>query len=30
MLMRFDNIVSLPSGNTARNFRVRDLGNGRM
>lgn len=29
-MMRFDNIVSLPSGNTARNFRVRDLGNGRM
>lgn len=28
MMMRFDNIVSLPSGNTARNFRVNDLGNG--
>lgn len=30
MLMRFDNIVTLPSGNTARNFRVNDLGNGRV
>ena len=30
MMMRFDNIVSLPSGNTARNFRVHDLGNGRV
>lgn len=30
MMMRFDNIVSLPSGNTARNFRVNDLGNGRV
>lgn len=29
-MMRFDNIVSLPSGNTARNFCVRDLGNGRV
>lgn len=29
-MMRFDNIVSLPSGNTARNFRVHDLGNGRV
>lgn len=29
-MMRFDNIVSLPSGNTARGFNVRDLGNGRM
>lgn len=29
-MMRFDNIVSLPSGNTARNFRVNDLGNGRV
>ena len=28
-MMRFDNIVSLPSGNTARGFSVRDLGNGR-
>lgn len=30
MVMRFDNIVTLPSGNTARNFRVNDLGNGRV
>lgn len=30
MLMRFDNIVTLPSGNTARGFNVSDLGNGRM
>lgn len=30
MLMRFENIVTLPSGNTARGFNVRDLGNGRM
>lgn len=30
MTMRFDNIVSLPSGNTARDFRVNDLGNGRV
>lgn len=29
-MMRFDNIVSLPSGNTARNFRVHDIGNGRV
>lgn len=29
-MMRFDNIVTLPSGNTARGFRVRDLGNGRV
>jgi len=29
-MMRFDNIVTLPSGNTARNFRVLDLGNGRV
>ena len=28
--MRFDNIISLPSGNTARGFNVRDLGNGRV
>lgn len=28
--MRFDNIVTLPSGNTARGFNVRDLGNGRV
>lgn len=30
MMMRFDNVVSLPSGNTARNFCVRDCGNGRV
>lgn len=30
MMMRFDNIVTLPSGNTARDFSVRDLGNGRV
>ena len=30
MMMRFDNIVSLPSGNTARGFNVRDFGNGRV
>lgn len=30
MMMRFDNIVTLPSGNTARGFSVRDLGNGRV
>lgn len=30
MMMRFENIVSLPSGNTARGFNVRDLGNGRV
>lgn len=30
MLMRFDNIVTLPSGNTARGFNVRDFGNGRV
>lgn len=29
-MMRFDNIVSLPSGNTARGFNARDLGNGRV
>ena len=29
-MMRFDNIVALPSGNTARNFRVHDCGNGRV
>lgn len=29
-MMRFDNIVALPSGNTARGFCVRDLGNGRV
>ena len=30
MMMRFDNIVSLPSGNTARNFRFNDRGHGRV
>lgn len=30
MMMRFNNIVTLPSGNTARDFSVRDLGNGRV
>lgn len=30
MLMRFDNIVTLPSGNTARNFCVHDRGHGRV
>lgn len=30
MLMRFEKIVTLPSGNTARGFNVRDLGNGRV
>lgn len=30
MMMRFENIVTLPSGNLARGFNVRDLGNGRM
>lgn len=30
MMMRFDNIVSLPSGNTARNFCVHDCGHGRV
>ena len=30
MMMRFENIVYLPSGNTARGFNVRDLGNGRV
>ena len=30
MMMRFNNIVTLPSGNSARNFRVNDLGNGRV
>lgn len=29
-MMRFDNIVSLPSGNTARNFRFISLGYGRV
>lgn len=29
-MMRFDNIVTLPSGNTARDFSVRDLGNDRV
>lgn len=30
MMMRFENIVTLPSGNTARNFCVRDRGHGRV
>lgn len=30
MLMCFENIISLPSGNTARNFCVRDRGHGRV
>lgn len=30
MMMRFDNIVTLPSGNTARSFCVRDRGHGRV
>lgn len=30
MMMRFEKIITLPSGNTARGFNVRDLGNGRM
>lgn len=30
MLMRFEKIITLPSGNTARGFNVRDLGNGRI
>lgn len=30
MMMCFENIVTLPSGNTARGFNVCDLGNGRM
>lgn len=29
-MMRFENIVTLPSGNTARGFNVRDLGTGRV
>lgn len=29
-MMRFENIVTLPSGNLARGFTVRDLGNGRV
>lgn len=29
-MMHFDNIVTLPSGNTARNFCVRDRGHGRV
>lgn len=29
-MLRFDNVVYLPSGNTARDFSVRDLGNGRV
>ena len=30
MMMRFDNIVTLPSGNTARDFRWESLGYGRV
>lgn len=30
MMMHFDNIVTLPSGNTARGFNVHDLGNDRV
>lgn len=30
MLMRFEKIITLPSGNEARGFNVRDLGNGRV
>lgn len=30
MMMRFENIITLPSGNLARGFNVRDLGNGRV
>lgn len=30
MLMRFEKIITLPSGNTARNFCVRDHGHGRV
>ena len=30
MLMRFEKIITLPSGNLARGFNVRDLGNGRV
>lgn len=30
MMMHLDNIVSLPSGNTARGFNVCDFGNGRV
>lgn len=30
MFMQFDNIVSLPSGNTARNFKAQDCGYGRI
>lgn len=29
-MMRFENIIALPSGNTARNFCVRDRGHGRV
>lgn len=29
-MMRFENIITLPSGNLARGFNVRDLGNGRV
>lgn len=30
MLMRFEKIITLPSGNTARGFNVHDLGNGHI
>ena len=30
MMMRFDNIVDLPSGNNARNFKAQDCGYGRI
>jgi hypothetical protein len=30
MITRFTRTITLPSGNTARGFNVRDLGNGRM
>lgn len=30
MFMKFDTIVSLPSGNTARNFKAQDCGYGRI
>lgn len=29
-MMRFDNVISLPSGNTARNFKAQDCGYGRI
>lgn len=30
MIVRYSHIINLPSGNTARGFNVRDLGNGRV